>query len=193
MAGNANGLAGPVLGTGGARSYLRAIAGRDATRGVSQDPAYWNPLGRTSTEFLYTIPQLSSEGRDQYKSICHINRNSSMKKVIAVTAMAASLLAAVSGTANAGTPGSTSNGQTLKTTGNNAAQYTDWVFGQTRCNETQHPQFDTVSCNLVTPNLALKGTSGTVGWISDLDHQTYGTFTYTVSADGMSYSGKATY
>jgi hypothetical protein len=120
-----------------------------------------------------------------------------MKKAIIFGALAS--LAVVSGIAHAGTPGS-SNGQSLKMTGlgkqasqGGAAGYNDPFFGpNTRCNETQHPTFDTVSCTLATPNLSLAGTSGTVGWYSDFNGN-LGTFTYTVSADGLSYSGKATY
>jgi hypothetical protein len=111
-----------------------------------------------------------------------------MKKII-LAAVAASF--AVAGTAYAGTPGS-SNGITTKLTGNTSADYADPVFGSTSCNETQHPKFDTVSCTLGTPNLALAGTSSTVGWLSDFNG-TYGSFTYTFSADGSTYTGKATY
>jgi hypothetical protein len=111
-----------------------------------------------------------------------------MKKII-LAAIAVSF--AITGTAFAGTPGST-NGQTLKMTGkNNAASYLDGYFGQTTCNETQHPKFDTVSCTLSSPT-SLAGTGGTVGWLSDFNGN-YGTFTYTVSADGLSYTGQATY
>ncbi len=76
-------------------------------------------------------------------------------------------------------------------TGNEAASYSDPFFGDTRCNETQHRKFDTISCNLSAPS-SLAGTSGTVGWYSDFNGA-LGTFDYTVSADGLSYSGKANY
>lgn len=116
-----------------------------------------------------------------------------MNKIILATVTAAAA-AFIASSAFAGTPGSDTNGQTSKMTGKNgASRYLDGVFGQTTCNETQHPQFDTVSCKLDTPNLGLAGVSSTVGWISDFDHTTYGTFTYTVSADGLSYTGHATY
>jgi hypothetical protein len=115
-----------------------------------------------------------------------------MKKLIILAAMTASF-AMVAGIANAGTPGSQSNGQTDKMTGhNNAASYTDGFFGPVTCNETQHPQFDTVSCRMATPNAALAGVSSTVGWLSDFNGK-YGTLTYTVSADGSSYTAHATY
>jgi hypothetical protein len=112
----------------------------------------------------------------------------SVKKIILAT-ITASL--AVTGTAYAGTPGS-SNGVTTRLTGNTSADYADAVFGNTSCNETQHPKFDTVSCTLGTPNLSQAGTSATVGWLSDFNG-TYGTFSYTFSADGSTYYGKATY
>jgi hypothetical protein len=113
-----------------------------------------------------------------------------VKKVVILAVAAA--VAIGSGIAIAGTPGSQSNGVTAKLVGQGAAKYTDVFFGDTTCNETQHPKFDTVSCRFSTPNLALAGTSGAIGWDSDFNG-TYGTFTYTVSADGTSYSGKATY
>ena len=114
-----------------------------------------------------------------------------MKKVI-LAAIAVSF-AVVGGVAIAGTPGSHGNGVTDKLTGKNAASYTDAVFGPVTCNETQHPKFDTVSCSIADPNPALAGTSGTNGWISDFNGTSLGTITYSVSADGTSYSGKATY
>ncbi len=113
-----------------------------------------------------------------------------MKKIITV-AIAASLVS-FAGAASAGTPGS-NNGQTGRLTGNTSADYNDAVFGPTSCNETQHRKFDTVSCTLETPNLSLAGTTGTSAWYSDFDNSITGTFTYTFSADGSTYSGKATY
>jgi hypothetical protein len=112
-----------------------------------------------------------------------------MKKKIILAAFAASL---VPGVALAGTPGS-SNSVTQKMTGKSATAYSDVVFGDTTCNETQHPKFDTVACTLSSANLGLAGTSGTVGWYSDFDNSKLGTFAYTVSADGLSYYGQATY
>lgn len=111
-------------------------------------------------------------------------------KMIIVAAVAA--FAVAPGVALAGTPGS-SNGVTQKMTGKAAASYSDAVFGDTTCNETQHPKFDTVSCTLSSANVGLAGTSGTVGWYSDFDNSKLGTFAYTVSADGLSYYGQATY
>lgn len=106
-------------------------------------------------------------------------------------AVAASL--AMSTTAFAGPQGSTSNGQTGRLTGNAPAEFDDNYFGShTVCNETQHRKWDTVSCTLSTPT-SLAGTSSTVPWLSDFDHTSVGTMTYTVSADGLSYSGKVTY
>jgi len=103
-------------------------------------------------------------------------------------------VAIIGGAALAGTPVSHGNGVTDRLTGNGAAKYDDAVFGpNTTCNETQHPKFDTVSCRLAAPNLALAGTTGTVSWFSDFDHSIIGTFTYTVSGDGRTYTGKATY
>jgi len=113
-----------------------------------------------------------------------------LKKILTATLAAIILLPAVS--VSAGTPGS-DNGVSGKKTGKSgAARYTDSVFGETVCNETQHPKFDTVSCNLLTANTGLAGTSGSVGWSSDFDGH-YGTFYYTVSDDGLHYSGTVNY
>jgi phage-related minor tail protein len=113
-----------------------------------------------------------------------------MNKIILATIACAF----IAGSAFAGPSGSQSNGQTTKKTGNNAVTFIDYVFdqGQTTCNETQHPKFDTVSCALTTPNLALAGTSGTYGWNSDFNG-TLGVITYPFSADGASYPGHVTY
>jgi hypothetical protein len=113
-----------------------------------------------------------------------------MKTGIVLATTAASLVV-LGGIAIAATPG-TSNGVTAKLVGQGAASYTDAVFGDVTCNETQHPKFDTVSCRIANPNPSLAGTSGTVGWLSDFNG-TFGTLTYSVSADGMHYTGKATY
>jgi hypothetical protein len=113
-----------------------------------------------------------------------------MKKVIFLAAVTASF-AIAGGIAIAGTPGS-SNGQTAKLVGQGAASYADPIFGDVTCNETQHPKFDTVSCRIANPNPALAGTSSTNAWLSDFNGA-LGTITYSVSADGTSYSGKATY
>ena len=112
-----------------------------------------------------------------------------MKKRI-VFAVAAASLVIVGGVAIASSPGS--NGVTAKLVGQGAASYTDALFGDVTCNETQHPKFDTVSCRIANPNPALAGTSGTNGWISDFNGAG-GTITYRVSGDGMHYTGKATY
>jgi len=96
--------------------------------------------------------------------------------------------------------GPSTNGQVGQMTGNTrAASYTDPVFGGVKCNETQHPAFDTVSCKSTTgsplTNVAPNAT-GQVGWNSDFAGNTRinpGTLTYTVSPDGLSYTGQATY
>ena len=94
--------------------------------------------------------------------------------------------------ATAGTPGS-SNAVSAKLTGKNATSYVDPVFGAVTCRETQHPQFDTVSCTLATPRPDLAGTTATVLWNSDFTGASGGSFTYTFSDDGSTYSGIATY
>ena len=113
-----------------------------------------------------------------------------MKKYLFGAALALLSTAALAG------PGGTGGGnaQTSKLTGKNAISYPDgWYFGDSvTCNETQHPKFDTVSCTIVNPYLPA-GSSGTVEWLSDFGTGQYGTLTYTVSADGLSYTGQVTY
>jgi hypothetical protein len=127
----------------------------------------------------------------------------------APVALAAALLGTAGQTAAAAAPAvltasvSTapgSNGQAGQLTGNHATSYTDPVFGPVQCNETQHAKFDTVECQSTTglplTNVA-PNQAGTVGWNSDfgtnsMRHAT-GVLAYTVSADGMSYTGQATY
>lgn len=112
-------------------------------------------------------------------------------------ALAASLLA-TAGAASAST-GPAGNGQTSHMTGNKATSYTDPYFGDVQCNETSHPAFDTVSCKSVTglPLASVTpGQAGSVGWNSDFAGNTRpgtGSLAFTVSLDGMSYSGHATY
>ena len=115
-----------------------------------------------------------------------------MNKVI-VIGLISGAFAVFTGLASAGTPGSQGNGVTARLTGQGAAHYIDFIFGETTCNETQHPKFDTVSCRAVNPNLALAGTTFTNSWFSDFDHSIIGTITLTVSGDGRTYTGKATY
>ena len=126
-----------------------------------------------------------------------------MRKLITAATIVASLATlAVPAVSMAST--GTSNGQSGKLTGNNAAKYNDPVFGSVQCNETQHAKFDTLSCKSTTgsplTNVA-PGQVGTVGWNSDFGavsgttniHPVTGTLAYTVSADGLSYTGQATY
>ena len=104
-----------------------------------------------------------------------------------------SLAVAGAGMASAST--GPSNGQAGQLTGQHAATYNDAVFGPVRCNETQHPKFDTVSCQS-TSGLPLTGVTagqvGSVGWLSDFNG-TFGTLSFTVSADGLSYTAHAAY
>lgn len=110
-----------------------------------------------------------------------------MKKIV-YAAVAASF--AIAAAASASTGGN-DNGVTDKATGKNAFAYVD-AWGPVSCNETKHPKFETVSCNLATPSPDLAGTTITVGWNSDFGGRT-GTITLTFSADGSNYSGLATY
>jgi hypothetical protein len=126
----------------------------------------------------------------------------------AAPAALAAFLLGTTGTAFAST-GPASNGQVSQMTGNgsksSAAQtYTDSVFGQVKVNETQHPNFDTVSAKFTGGQTAASlgmwpGETGTVGWNSDFGnaalstHSQTGTLTYTINADGTGYTGQATY
>ena len=89
----------------------------------------------------------------------------------------------------------------------NAITYQDAVFGLVQVNETQHPNFDTISAKFVDGQTAASlgmqpGQTGTVGWNSDFGtnqsstksvHPLTGTLTYTINADGLGYTGQATY
>jgi hypothetical protein len=106
--------------------------------------------------------------------------------------IAATVALCFAGAAFAGTPGS-NNGQTSKMTGKAAASYSDAVFGDVTCNETQHPKFDTVSCAFASPRLDIAGQAGTVGWYSDFNNSKLSTMTYAVNIDGSGYTGQANY
>jgi len=126
-----------------------------------------------------------------------------MRKIIlAGAAAAATTLAVLGGAGMASASTGPSNGQAGQLTGNRAASYADPFFGLVQCNETQHPAFDTVSCKstsgLPLANVA-PGQVGSVGWNSDFGgktlpgHQVTGTLSFTVSDDGLSYTGQAVY
>ena len=128
-----------------------------------------------------------------------------MKRIIITAAAAAAVLGGgLAATAPAMASTGPSNGQACQLTGNKATSYADPVFGGVQCNETQHAAFDTVSCKSTT-GLPLTNVSpgqvGSVGWNSDWtgnpallpSHAATGTLSYTVSADGLSYTGQATY
>jgi len=111
-----------------------------------------------------------------------------MKKVILATIAAAFVISP----AIAGSPGS-DNGVTARLTGKTSTTYNDGFFGSVTCNETQHPKFDTVECQINgAPRTDLAGQTITGSWFSDFDG-TWGSITFTVNADGTGYSGKATY
>ena len=119
-----------------------------------------------------------------------------MRKIIlAGAAAAATTLAVLGGAGMASASTGPSNGQAGQLTGNRATSYADPFFGGVKCNETQHPAFDTVSCKSTT-GLPLAnvvpGQVGSVGWLSDFNG-TFGTLSFTVSADGLSYTAHAAY
>ena len=120
-----------------------------------------------------------------------------MKRIIITAAAAAAVLGGgLATTASAMASTGPSNGQSGQQTGhNNAAKYADPVFGPVQCNETQHPQFDTVSCKFTAGQLLTAGSTGTVGWNSDFTSSghTTGVLTYTINPDGSGYTGQATY
>jgi hypothetical protein len=128
----------------------------------------------------------------------------------AAPAAIAGVLLTTGGAAHAATvtagPG-TSNGQVSHITGKNAISYDDAVFGKVQVNETQHPNFDTVSAKfvdasgkpVVNPNFQ-PGQVVVVGWNSDFGgdgttsvHQVTGTLTATINATDTGYDGQATY
>jgi len=107
----------------------------------------------------------------------------------------------------AGTTQPNGNANIVQMTGKNGVSYTDPVFGGVHCDEVHHyakgdaADFDSVTCKSTT-GLPLANVSPsqveTVGWNSDFpagrtfDINT-GSITLTVSADGLSYTGIATY
>jgi hypothetical protein len=150
------------------------------------------------------------------------------RTILAAAAAPAALAAILLGTAGQATPAHAAaltasvgtagpgNGQAGHITGKNALVYDDGVFGWVKVNETQHPNFDTISATFVTdqsgktsrtdPGMA--GQTGSVPWDSDFAatyanpngtgtpgsiHPGQGTMTYTVNADGSGYTGQATY
>jgi hypothetical protein len=118
--------------------------------------------------------------------------------LLAAGPAAAAALLLTTGTAFAATGPAGGNGQTGHLTGGKAATYTDPVFGPVRCNETQHAKFDTVACQSTTgaPLTGVAGgQAGSIGWNSDFagSGQPTGTLVYTVSPDGLGYTGQATY
>ncbi|HEY2128925.1 MAG TPA: hypothetical protein VGH77_17230 [Streptosporangiaceae bacterium] len=132
-----------------------------------------------------------------------------MKRIIITAVAAAAVLGGGLATTASAMASTGPNGQTGQLTGSSrAAAYTDPFFGPVQCNETQHAQFDTVSCKGVVLDAngnAVKGSSASlanvtpgeissVGWNSDFgDRAATGVLSFTVSADGLSYTGQATY
>jgi hypothetical protein len=119
-----------------------------------------------------------------------------MKRILLVAAVpAAALFGAVALAAPAmASSGPNGNGQTALLTGRDAAVYTDGVFGPVKCNETQHPKFDTVECQFTAGQVFTPGLTGTGSWSSDFgDRANIGVITFTVNQDGTGYSGHATY
>jgi hypothetical protein len=126
--------------------------------------------------------------------------------IAAPAALAVSLLGATAASASAGpngsgTTGTPGNSSITKLT-DGSIQYGDWYFadgGQVQCREVHHANvkagqnFDSVSCARPDglPLSRPAGEAGTVGWVSDftgnINVQT--TLHYTVSADGLSYTG----
>jgi hypothetical protein len=127
-------------------------------------------------------------------------KRTTTRRLVLIAAGPAALagLLLTSGTAFAST-GPAGNGQTGHLTGKSAVSYTDPWFGPVRCNETQHPTFDTVSCQSTTGAPVTNASPGQVisfpgQWNSDFaGGPAGGSITVTVNADGMGYTGQATY
>jgi hypothetical protein len=132
----------------------------------------------------------------------------SIKYSIATGVMTLGAIGALAVPAFAATPqpGTTPNGNPpiSKLTGGNAAPYTDPFFGPVICNEVHHANaksaqnFDSVNCASTTGSPLTNvypGEVSSVGWNSDFAGSTNptGTLNFTVSADGLSYAGIATY
>jgi hypothetical protein len=124
------------------------------------------------------------------------------RTIIASVAVPAAMAVSAFGATAASASTGPSNGQTTQQTGGSAANYQDPVFGHVKCNETQHPKFDTVGCTFLDGQGSggyQPGQTYTVGWNSDFlnsGHQT-GVLTFTITTDSAGnvtgYSGQATY
>jgi hypothetical protein len=129
-----------------------------------------------------------------------------MRKLIYSAAAAAALLAPVAAaTAASASTGPSTNSGLTKMVGQHPAAYQDPFFGGVSCTEVDHSKnvatpFDSINCSSTT-GLPLTnvtpGQIGSVGWNSDFasgpSAGLTGTLNFTVSADGMSYTGIATY
>jgi hypothetical protein len=134
--------------------------------------------------------------------------NSTRARVLLVGAGGLMALGLTAGPAFASTPqqGTTPPGNPpiSKLTGSNAASYTDPFFGPVKCDEVHHANakagqnFDSVTCTSTTGLPLTSVTPGevsTVGWNSDFANvaEPQGVLSFTVSADGLSYTGIANY
>jgi hypothetical protein len=119
---------------------------------------------------------------------------------VAGTVLTAGPALAGTGPGTTGTPG---NSPIVKMTGSYAAAYTDPFFGPVSCNEVHHANvkagqnFDSITCTSTTGSpLAnvVPGQVGQVGWNTDFPiSEPTGLLSFTVSADGLSYTGTASY
>jgi hypothetical protein len=126
-----------------------------------------------------------------------------MKKIIRAAVLGGATVAAlaVPAAAMASTGPNAQSGLT-KMTGQNATTYDDGMFGWVSVNEVHHGKngqnFDSVTATSTT-GLPLAnvtpGQTGDIGWNTDFAgiSEPQGVLHFTVSADGMSYTGTATY
>jgi len=161
-------------------------------------PTYQHTAPRRSPP----APQEPADAHNPERSQMNVRKIAALGGLVATAAIGTSI--ALASSANAATPtAGPGNGITSNTlTGNKsgAQTYQDPVFGLVKVNETQHPQFDTVSAKFVGTQTAASlgmypGYSSTVGWNSDFGSHSgqTGTLTYTINADGTGYTGQATY
>jgi hypothetical protein len=150
-------------------------------------------------------PQRKADSTMKYRIIL---ASAAAPAAIAISLIGASAASASTGPV-AGTTQPNGTASIVQMTGKNGVSYTDPVFGPVHCDEVHHyanvktlaPDFDSVTCQSTT-GLPLPGvTPGqveTVGWNSDFSTRNWGevntgSITLTVSADGLSYTGIATY
>lgn len=148
-------------------------------------------------------PQRKADSTMKYRIIL---ASAAAPAAIAISLIGANAASASTGPV-AGTTQPNGTASIVQMTGKNGVSYTDPVFGPVHCDEVHHyaksgaADFDSVTCKSTTGlplTNATPGQTETVGWNSDFSTRNWGdvntgSITLTVSDDGLSYTGIATY